>query len=145
VRGDLGRSYITNRPITQDIRERFPNGDRGGNLALIRVRSSPTNLHSFWDGLLGPRNDAAEAIKRSRKLPTPSSKAASILTPSTWLEESQALARSSAYREPIGLGPGPYTLTPAYKASAGAIAEKQVALAGVRLAKVIEKALGSPE
>ena len=22
--GDLGRSYITNRPITQDIRERFP-------------------------------------------------------------------------------------------------------------------------
>ena len=24
VRGDLGRSYVTNRPITQDIRERFP-------------------------------------------------------------------------------------------------------------------------
>jgi ABC-type dipeptide/oligopeptide/nickel transport system permease component len=24
VRGDLGNSYITNRPITQDIRERFP-------------------------------------------------------------------------------------------------------------------------
>ena len=24
VRGDLGRSYITNRPITRDIRERFP-------------------------------------------------------------------------------------------------------------------------
>src|ERR1043166_7324920 len=24
VRGDLGRSYTTNRPITQDIRERFP-------------------------------------------------------------------------------------------------------------------------
>jgi ABC-type dipeptide/oligopeptide/nickel transport system permease component len=24
VKGDLGRSYITNRPITQDIRERFP-------------------------------------------------------------------------------------------------------------------------
>ena len=24
AKGDLGRSYITNRPITQDIRERFP-------------------------------------------------------------------------------------------------------------------------
>src|SRR6185503_11105193 len=24
ARGDLGRSYITNRPITRDIRERFP-------------------------------------------------------------------------------------------------------------------------
>src|SRR4029077_16255685 len=33
--------------------ERFPDGDRGGNLALIRIRSGPTNLHSFWDGLLG--------------------------------------------------------------------------------------------
>jgi hypothetical protein len=33
--------------------ERFPNGDRGGNLALIRIQSSPINLHSFWDGLLG--------------------------------------------------------------------------------------------
>src|SRR5215208_2189330 len=24
AKGDLGRSYITNRPITRDIRERFP-------------------------------------------------------------------------------------------------------------------------
>src|SRR5438874_13749890 len=24
AKGDLGRSYVTNRPITQDIRERFP-------------------------------------------------------------------------------------------------------------------------
>jgi imidazolonepropionase-like amidohydrolase len=33
--------------------ERFPDGDRGGNLAFIRVGSRPTNLHAFWDGLLG--------------------------------------------------------------------------------------------
>jgi hypothetical protein len=33
--------------------ERFPEGDRGGNLARIRIRSGPLNLHSFWDGLLG--------------------------------------------------------------------------------------------
>jgi hypothetical protein len=33
--------------------EEFPSGDRGGNLALIRVRSSPVKLHTMWDGLLG--------------------------------------------------------------------------------------------
>src|SRR5271169_467286 len=32
--------------------ERFPDGDRGGNLAIVRTRTSSTNLHSFWDGLL---------------------------------------------------------------------------------------------
>src|SRR5262249_20568397 len=41
--------------------ERFPDGDRGGNLARIRVTSGPINLHSFWDGLLG-RDTGAGAI-----------------------------------------------------------------------------------
>jgi S1/P1 Nuclease len=31
----------------------YPEGDRGGNSIRIRIASSPTNLHSFWDGLLG--------------------------------------------------------------------------------------------
>jgi hypothetical protein len=33
--------------------EQFPNGDKGGNDAFIRIRSSPVKLHAFWDGLLG--------------------------------------------------------------------------------------------
>src|SRR5207302_6807288 len=40
--------------------ERFPTGDRGGNLALIRIRSGPVNLHSFWDGLLGTGTNAGD-------------------------------------------------------------------------------------
>src|SRR5262249_38902617 len=43
--------------------ERFPEGDRGGNLALIRIQSSPTNLHSFWDGLLGSGTRARDIGK----------------------------------------------------------------------------------
>jgi hypothetical protein len=31
--------------------ERFPDGDRGGNLAMVRTRTSMTNLHLFRDGL----------------------------------------------------------------------------------------------
>ena len=29
--------------------EQFPNGDKGGNDAFIRIRSSPVKLHSMWD------------------------------------------------------------------------------------------------
>jgi hypothetical protein len=43
--------------------ERFPEGDRGGNLALIRIRSGPINLHSFWDGLLGTGTTAGDIGK----------------------------------------------------------------------------------
>src|SRR5438132_5003072 len=33
--------------------EQFPEGAHGGNLALIRIRTSPVKLHTIWDGLLG--------------------------------------------------------------------------------------------
>jgi hypothetical protein len=33
--------------------EQFPAGDKGGNDAFIRIRSSPVKLHALWDGLLG--------------------------------------------------------------------------------------------
>jgi len=35
VTGDLGRSYITNRPITQDIRERFPKTAQLAGAAML--------------------------------------------------------------------------------------------------------------
>jgi hypothetical protein len=48
---------------TEMFSERFPEGDRGGNSCLIRIRTSPTNLHSFWDGLLGNGTNAGEIGK----------------------------------------------------------------------------------
>jgi hypothetical protein len=38
--------------------EQFPNGDKGGNDAFIRIRSSRAKLHSMWDGLLGAGTSA---------------------------------------------------------------------------------------
>jgi hypothetical protein len=38
--------------------EQFPNGDKGGNDAFIRIRSSPVKLHAMWDGLLGTGTSA---------------------------------------------------------------------------------------
>jgi len=51
VRGDLGRSYITNRPITQDIRERFPKTIQLAVAAMILATALGVSL-----GVLSARN-----------------------------------------------------------------------------------------
>jgi ABC-type dipeptide/oligopeptide/nickel transport system permease component len=51
VQGDLGRSYITNRPITQDIRERFPK-----TLQLAGAAMLLATLLGITLGVLSARN-----------------------------------------------------------------------------------------
>jgi hypothetical protein len=48
---------------TSVFSERFPKGDKGGNLALVRLRTGTSNLHSLWDGLPG-RGATAGGIGR---------------------------------------------------------------------------------
>lgn len=47
VRGDLGRSYITNRPITQDIRERFPKTLQLAGAAMLLATALGITLGVF--------------------------------------------------------------------------------------------------
>lgn len=60
----------THQPLhcTAVFSERFPEGDRGGNLAMIRIRSSLVNLHSSWDGLLGRVLTAGDIGKDVREI-----------------------------------------------------------------------------
>jgi len=59
-----------------------------------------------------------------------------------WIDESFAAAQASVYKNPpIGLGTGTFTLTPTYKTKAKQIAQKRVALAGARLAKILNTEL----
>ncbi|HEX7020658.1 MAG TPA: ABC transporter permease [Gemmatimonadaceae bacterium] len=51
LKGDLGRSYITNRPITQDIRERFPKTIQLAVAAMILATVLGVSL-----GVLSARN-----------------------------------------------------------------------------------------
>ena len=51
VTGDLGRSYITNRPITQDIRERFPKTLQLAAAAMLLATTLGLTL-----GVLSARN-----------------------------------------------------------------------------------------
>jgi hypothetical protein len=58
------------------------------------------------------------------------------------IDESFAAAKSTAYKNPpIGAGTGPFTVTPAFKTAATTLAKKRVALAGARLAKILNDEL----
>lgn len=100
------------------------------------------NLHSFWDGVLGGGDAPSTAFNAITTLPTPPASAANDLDVSHWLDECFQAALQTAYKKPpIGTGTGPFTLTQAYKTAARKLAEKQVALAGARLAKILNEEL----
>ena len=56
---------------------------------------------------------------------------------SAWIDESFADAMSKVYASPIEEGDGPFELTAAYRDAAKQEARKRIALAGARLANVL--------
>jgi hypothetical protein len=118
-----------------------PNGDEGGNLVCVgaKVNGRCPTLHAAWDDLLGTSKTATAAIAAAKKLPTPSG-TPDLLT-ATWLTESEQAAEGRVYVSPIQAGTGPYTLTKAYRTAARSTARERVALAGARLAAVLNAEL----
>jgi hypothetical protein len=121
-----------------------PEGDRGGNLFKITVPgSSINNLHSFWDDLLGT----------DISVPSVKSRAASIMrlfppenpadmNPQDWVDQSLDAAKITVYsigRDGVG-DPRP-RVTTAYRNKSRPLANKRAALAGYRLAAVINSRL----
>ena len=53
------------------------------------------------------------------------------------------LSRAAVYVPPIGAGTGPFTITPAYQAAMLELGKRRIALAGARLANLLNAALGS--
>ena len=74
-------------------------------------------------------------------LPAPSASAANDLDVSHWMDECFKDAQQTVYKTPIGAGAGPFTLTPAYKTEALKLAQKRIAIAGARLAKILNEEL----
>jgi S1/P1 Nuclease len=134
--GDLHQPLHAVSRFTRDL----PQGDLGGN--RIRLCDPPCRqeLHYFWDRLLG-RGTPEEALALARQLPTPPLHKVADTRIADWLDESGQIARRAVYAPPIGLASGPYPLTDAYRDHAQAIARAQVALAGRRLAVLLNTAL----
>jgi len=118
-----------------------PNGDRGGNDVALCAAPCRDELHAFWDDVLGTSTDPLAAQTAAAALPPPDATLAAIALESTWIDESFQAAQKSVYIPPVGIGPGPFTLDSTYKVDAQKLASQRVALAGARLANLINDAL----
>ena len=118
-----------------------PDGDKNGS--LVRLCSAPCKdeLRAFWNTILGPETTVTSAASLAKTLPSPRAAGAAVLDEAIWVQESFELAQSQAYKPPVGAGAGPFILTPAYRANAKSVAREQIALAGARLANVLNAEL----
>jgi hypothetical protein len=129
-----------------------PNGDAGGNFFKLSVPQEPrvTNLHFFWDAVGGafgyqsPKRPLDQAGKdRIRTLseavmkdyPANSMPESANLDPHDWVMESYNLARTVTYKNITEGG----TPSQSYTEATQKLARKRLALAGYRLAGVLNK------
>ena len=135
--------------------ERFPDGDRGGNLARIRFRSGPTNLHSFWDGLLGTGTTAGDIGKDVKEIEGVMKEKADDVKKEleghqsfeSWGREGLELSKRVVYlngelKVAAGRGGSDDEVPEApaeYAPSAGRTARVQIGKAGARLADQLKK------
>jgi nuclease S1 len=116
-------------------------GDRGGNDVAVLWEGQRTNLHSVWDGrILGSaRLDEEAFLIRLRERVPAADSAWSGGGPMDWAAESHAMSHDHAYRVP-----GDLDVSSAYAQENLPRAEQRVLQAGLRLARLIEEALGTP-
>lgn len=158
------------QPLHASVRFVGGSGDRGGNGVNVKLplpmeakfkcppsRSTPRELHAFWDDLPGscPADTGLTAAAAFAKdlpllLTHPELDPHGLVAdddPSHWAAESMNLAQTHAYADPIGAGVQPddgtpsFVMTQAYYDRAIADAKDRVALAGARLAKLLNDTL----
>jgi hypothetical protein len=139
----------------------FPRGDKGGNLALVRLPGSgrEVQLHRFWDGLLGMSVSRSAVLGMAREVeeageadPRVAADLAAHTTPESWALESFAAAVEFAYEggrlKPANADddPDPADIPEAgedYAENAGAAARVGAYKAGKRLAAVLREVLAA--
>ena len=127
---------------TTRFSQKQPTGDRGGNdVRVCTATGCGGKLHGFWDDLLGTSEDYKAAMDKAKNLEPADTKLAGISDEAIWIEESLLAAKQTAYATPIGSDEGPYNLDATYKAAAREVAERRIALAGIRLAHLLNEAL----
>jgi hypothetical protein len=133
-----------------------PKGDRGATLVKITGNAPPAicddprycpygppdNLHVFIDTIAGSGYAWGPPAAAARALPPADAARARVLDVSAWVAEGLELSRTAVYVPPIGAGPGPFTITPAYQAAMLELGKRRIALAGARLANLLNDDLG---
>lgn len=128
----------------------YPDGDRGGNDFFVKPALHGIRLHGIWDGLLGtsmnPQTQWKYALKLDAEFPrTDLPELFEHTTPLQWSLESRQLAIDKGYLHGDLKGgkdaDSACPLPAGYLAAAKAVAERQGALAGYRLADQIQACL----
>lgn len=141
--GDLAQPlHCTSRFLkSQAILNPQPKGDAGGN----EVFASPgRNLHAFWDDLAGTNQSDEYVAKLANEIAAEHPAPGYISkNPRKWIDQAFKLDKSDVYS--FGLETGsrehPVSLTANYRETARRIAHAQLALAGYRLAAVLNAQL----
>ena len=139
--------------------EKYPEGDQGGNLVAIRIKSGPVKLHSFWDGLLGSDSDAGSIGKDVEEIEAVMKEKTKTIMPvleahktfESWGLEGAELAKKYVYLDgelKLARSAGRNTEgeeapeAPAeYAPASGKVAREQIGKAGCRLAEQVKKLL----
>jgi hypothetical protein len=150
------------QPLHGSTRYFANSSDIGGNDVKIKLtaamkkqfegtqsKTAPSELHAFWDDLPGEGQPAVvldDAVAYGDPLPPAPAVAVTDTDPSNWTADSFALAKKDAYKTPIGKGLKPtggtsYAITTVYYNNAMKDAKSQIALAGARLAKLLNENL----
>ena len=120
-----------------------PGGDAGGNDVELTCSdcNGATELHAFWDNILGQGSDPSVALSVAKKLAAPDPSTANNIDTTKWIQESFADAETEVYVTPIGQGDGPFPMTATYKDAAWQLGSERIAMAGARFANVINAEL----
>ena len=131
------------------ITQSQPKGDAGGNRIKLFGDAAST-LHIYWDELPGSDckfcADRIQCLNRAivlgKAYQSAARKSGSMDT-AVWIRESFDGARTKVYRDPIGSTDQPYSIVPgsSYETQAQKIAKVRIALAGIRLARVLNAEL----
>lgn len=136
--------------------QRFPQGDRGGNLYRIS-HPHAKNLHALWDAgfYFYIKHDDSNHKKRRRALRYPQIRnvasslqrkyprksvqsSLQVTDPKAWAKESYSIARRFAYSTPLNKRP-----SMAYERKGKEITQRRITLAGYRLAKLLNTIFSS--
>jgi hypothetical protein len=134
-------------------RQRFPQGDRGGNDIFIRGK---TKLHAYWDGAIFSSSKYNDVRAKTQKLMGGAQPPTEKLDfdPAAWLLESYQLAGNVVYDAHVrsmvtaaeGMGPLPPMNPPrSYSLTSQSIAAKRAVLAGRRIAACLQELLPPPD
>lgn len=122
----------------------YPDGDRGGNLVELAPNPIGNNLHAYWDNGGGAfliekplRTKTVKRISKALRKQNPCNVNETDLDAMRWIRESHELALKKVHRIARDTLPDEE-----YQSMAAETSLRQVALAGCRLAMVLEDVFG---